>query len=166
MRSENRMTKLSPVPGGRLGGDRAGPVFAKWVKLGSPSIVDRPPGRQGGVCPRRRRRTDSPPSLMTDLGCEKYGARFAQLHRHRNAGKQTKNEMRLIRQPRSRSIGVWRGEALPVSSDERRAWLADGYSQIFRSYVFGPSGFWTMAPLRYGAKFDPFLSLDYTKEFS
>ena len=23
-------------------------------------------------------------------------------------------------------------------------WLPDGYSQIFRSYVFGPSGFWTM----------------------
>ena len=23
-----------------------------------------------------------------------------------------------------------------------------------------PSGFWTMAPLRYAAKFDPFLSLD------
>ena len=38
--------------------------------------------------------------------------------------------------------------------------LQDGYSQIFRSYVFGPSGFWTMAPLRYAAKFDPFLSLD------
>ena len=34
--------------------------------------------------------------------------------------------------------------------------LPDGYSQIFRSYVFGPSGFWTMAPLRYAAKFDPF----------
>ena len=32
------------------------------------------------------------------------------------------------------------------------AWLPDGYSQIFRSYVFGPSGFWTMAPLRYTAK--------------
>ena len=28
------------------------------------------------------------------------------------------------------------------------------------SYVFGPSGFWTMALLRYPAKFDPFLSLD------
>ena len=39
-------------------------------------------------------------------------------------------------------------------------WLPDGYSQIFRSYVFGPSGFWTMAPLRCAAKFDPFLSLD------
>ena len=38
--------------------------------------------------------------------------------------------------------------------------MPDGYSQIFRSYVFGPSGFWTMAPLRYAAKFDPFLSLD------
>ena len=29
-----------------------------------------------------------------------------------------------------------------------RSWLPDGYSQSFRSYVFGPSGFWTMAPLR------------------
>ena len=38
--------------------------------------------------------------------------------------------------------------------------LPDGYSQIFRSYVFGFSGFWTIAPLRYAAKFDPFLSLD------
>ena len=38
--------------------------------------------------------------------------------------------------------------------------LPDGYSPIFRSYVFGPSGFLTMAPLRYAAKFDPFLSLD------
>ena len=36
-----------------------------------------------------------------------------------------------------------------------RAWLPDGYSRILRSYVFGPSGFWTMAPLRYAAKFDP-----------
>ena len=36
-----------------------------------------------------------------------------------------------------------------------KAWL-----RIFRSFVFGPSGFWTMAPLRCGAKFDPFLSLD------
>ena len=41
-----------------------------------------------------------------------------------------------------------------------QVWLPDGYSQIFRSYVFGPSGFLTMAPLRYAAKFDPFLSLD------
>ena len=30
----------------------------------------------------------------------------------------------------------------------------------FRSYVFAPLGFRTMAPLRYAAKFDPFLSLD------
>ena len=42
----------------------------------------------------------------------------------------------------------------------RTSGLPDGYSQIFRSQVFGPSGFWTMAPLRYAAKFDPFLSLD------
>ena len=31
------------------------------------------------------------------------------------------------------------------------AWLPDGYSRIFRSYVFGPLGFWTMAPLRCSA---------------
>ena len=42
----------------------------------------------------------------------------------------------------------------------RKARLPDGDSHIFRSYVFGPSGFWTMAQLRYAAKFDPFLSLD------
>ena len=40
------------------------------------------------------------------------------------------------------------------------AWLPDGYSKIFRSHVFGPSRFWTMAPLSCAAKFDPFLSLD------
>ena len=28
------------------------------------------------------------------------------------------------------------------------AWLPDGYSRIFRSYVIGPSGFWTMATLQ------------------
>ena len=39
-----------------------------------------------------------------------------------------------------------------------KAWLPDGYSRILRSCVFGPSGFWTMAPLRCAAKFDPFLS--------
>ena len=39
-------------------------------------------------------------------------------------------------------------------------WLPDGDSQILRSFVFGPSGFLTMAPLRCAAKFDPFLSLD------
>ena len=39
-----------------------------------------------------------------------------------------------------------------------RAWLPDGYSQIFRSYVFGHSGFWTIALQRYIAKFHPFLS--------
>ena len=38
--------------------------------------------------------------------------------------------------------------------------VPDGYSQIFRSYVFGSSGVWTMAPLRCAAKCDPFLSLD------
>ena len=28
------------------------------------------------------------------------------------------------------------------------------------NHVFGSLGFWTLAPLRYAAKFDPFLSLD------
>ena len=54
------------------------------------------------------------------------------------------------------SLGVTILLSLTVFS---QAWLPDGYSQIFRSYVFGPSGFWTIAPLRYAAKFDPFLSL-------
>ena len=50
---------------------------------------------------------------------------------------------------------------LPAESTARcKAWLPDGYSQIFRSYVFVPLGFWTMALLRYTAKFDPFLFLD------
>ena len=61
--------------------------------------------------------------------------------------------------------GVWRiGRPSHEGDDEEsgqpQAWLPDGNSQIFRTYVFGPSGFWTMAPLRYAAKFDPFLSLD------
>ena len=38
--------------------------------------------------------------------------------------------------------------------------MPDGDSQILRLLVFGPAGFRTMAPLRYAAKFDPFLSLD------
>ena len=41
-----------------------------------------------------------------------------------------------------------------------KAWFPEGDSRIFRSYVFGPSGFWTMAPLHYAAEFDPFLSLE------
>ena len=49
---------------------------------------------------------------------------------------------------------------LTNGKDIFKAWLPGGYSQIFRSYVFGHSGFWTMAPLCYAAKFDPFLSLD------
>ena len=55
------------------------------------------------------------------------------------------------------------GALLPLMNftlKESQAWLPDGYSRILRSYVFCPSGFWTMAPLRYAAKFDPFLSLD------
>ena len=32
------------------------------------------------------------------------------------------------------------------------SWLPDGYSQIFRLYLLGLSGFWTMAPLRCAAK--------------
>ena len=33
-------------------------------------------------------------------------------------------------------------------------------ARFLELYVFGPSGLWTMAPLHYAAKFDPFLSLD------
>ena len=39
--------------------------------------------------------------------------------------------------------------------------MPDGDSQIFRSYVFGPSGL-NFKGLCYTAKFDPFLSLDCT----
>ena len=35
-----------------------------------------------------------------------------------------------------------------AAGDPNQAWLPEGYSCILRSYVFGPSGFWTMAPLR------------------
>ena len=41
-----------------------------------------------------------------------------------------------------------------------RDMVARWLRRILESYVFGPSGFWTMAPLRYAAKLDPFLSLD------
>ena len=47
-------------------------------------------------------------------------------------------------------LSLAEGQLVTVVS---KAWLPDGYSQIFRSYVFGPSGFWTMAPLRYAGKF-------------
>ena len=40
------------------------------------------------------------------------------------------------------------------------SWLPDGYIRNFKMLVFGPSGLWTMSPLRCAAKFDPFLSLD------
>ena len=51
-------------------------------------------------------------------------------------------------EPSSSSAG-----GLDMDTDISQAWLPDGYSRIFRLYVFGPSGFWTMAPLRYAAKF-------------
>ena len=54
-------------------------------------------------------------------------------------------------------ISDWNKTSHAMDTD--KAWLPDGYSQIFRSYVFGPLGFWTMAPLCFTAKFDPFLSL-------
>ena len=65
--------------------------------------------------------------------------------------------------PPSRQQGLFReggGGGTGGDRENCMVWLPDGYSQIFRMYVFGPSGFWTMAPLRYAAKFDPFLSLD------
>ena len=38
-----------------------------------------------------------------------------------------------------------------IEEEERAAWLPDGNSQIFRSYVFGPSGLndYGSATLRY-----------------
>ena len=42
----------------------------------------------------------------------------------------------------------------------RRRHLRGCQMTILRLYAFGPSGFWTMAPLSYAAKYDPFLSLD------
>ena len=49
-----------------------------------------------------------------------------------------------------------------ICSEGNSAWLPDGYSQIFRSYVFEPLAFWTKVPLRYAAKFNLFLSSDCT----
>ena len=54
----------------------------------------------------------------------------------------------------------WGTPGRPIARPPPQAWLPDGYSQISRSYLCGPLGFWTMAPLCYAAKFDPFLSLD------
>ena len=54
----------------------------------------------------------------------------------------------------------WAGLLECLPSSDWFTVLPDGYSRILRSYVFGPSGFWTIALLRYAVKFDPFLSLD------
>ena len=42
----------------------------------------------------------------------------------------------------------------------RRQGCQMAIARFLDRYVFGPTGFWTMAPLRYAAKFDPFLSMD------
>ena len=39
-----------------------------------------------------------------------------------------------------------RGTPSDGGQGKNMPWLPDGYSQNFRSYMFGPSGFWTMAP--------------------
>ena len=49
---------------------------------------------------------------------------------------------------------------LSCVQNQAKPWLPEGCGQIFKSYVLGPSGFWTMAPLHYTATFDPFLSYD------
>ena len=84
----------------------------------------------------------------------------AQLRRDRNASSVAPGDDSPDRfqQQRRRPLRGRRGGRDHLG--EGQAGLPDGYSQIFRWYVFGPSGFWTMAPLRYAAKFDPFLSLD------
>ena len=53
-------------------------------------------------------------------------------------------------QPRGLPVFKIKSEIIPelggVSQNfggDVKAWLPDGYSQIFRSHVFGPSGFWT-----------------------
>ena len=48
----------------------------------------------------------------------------------------------------------------PVARPSSSSYSHGCQMTIARSYVFGPSGFWTMALLRYAAKLDPFLSLD------
>ena len=58
-------------------------------------------------------------------------------------------------------LKIW--VACDIDSLSLLSWLPDGYSQILRLYVFGPSGFWTMAPLRCASKFDPFLTLDWAR---
>ena len=59
---------------------------------------------------------------------------------------------------------LWADGPYPIYAIDHHSWfdpwLPDGYSRIFRSYVFGPSGFWTMAPLHCAAIIDPFLSLN------
>ena len=72
----------------------------------------------------------------------------------------------LLQWPRDRRRG-WRAEAALRHLEQHRQHRlqaklpdGDGYSQIFRSYVFCPLGFWTIALLCYAAKFGPFLSLD------
>ena len=39
-------------------------------------------------------------------------------------------------------VAEWKSkiDSLQAELDQTQAWLPDGYSQIFRSHVFGPSG--------------------------
>ena len=68
-------------------------------------------------------------------------------------------------------IAIWKQQQQPTfavsvtsSIHQVTAAMAHGCQMaiagFLESYVFGPLGFWTMAVLRYAAKFDPFLSLD------
>ena len=52
-----------------------------------------------------------------------------------------------------------RSSIAPAAADDHGCQMA--IAGFLESYVFGPSGFWTLAPLRCAAKFDPFFSLDY-----
>ena len=75
-------------------------------------------------------------------------------HAVRAAGEQREAHLRHQVRGRDDHHVVLRARVRGVEPGRLQAWLPDGYSQIFRSYVFGPSGFRTMAPLRYAAKFD------------
>ena len=89
---------------------------------------------------------DRKPRTVTGFGCRKGGVPFCPEWDFEcsNGLKMTQN-----------TIFEYVGEDLNPNHGCQMA-----IAGFLESYVFGPSGFWTMAPLRCAAKFDPFLSLD------